>query len=103
MKKVKTGSSDSSKDLHSWLAFNTIKSSVFKKMESFIEVIEVVGGGSVSASGVVGGGSVPASEVVGGGSVPASGVVGGGSLPTSEVVGGGPVPASGIDDSGYRW
>ena len=51
-----------------------MKSSVFKKMESLMEVIEVAGGGSA-----------PASEVVGGGSVPASGVVGGGSLPTSEV------------------
>ena len=69
-----TGSSDNlKKNLHSWLAFITIKSSVFKKMDSLVEVIVVEDGRPVPAPGAVSGEAVPKPGLVGGGPPPASG------------------------------
>ena len=69
-----------------------MKSSVFKKMDSLVEVIVEEEGGPVPAPGAVGGGSVPEPDVVVGGLPPASGVVSGGTVPEPGVVGGGPPP-----------
>ena len=81
-----------------------MKSSVFKKMDSLVEVVVVEDRRPEPApeASEVGGGSVLEPGVTSGAPPPASGVVGGGAVPELGVVGGGSVPSPGAVDSGYR-